>query len=247
MAENIRWTEEEKHLVAAEAARLRRVQLQPALVTLLNEAQKNVLPPERQRPALAIQSVVDWFPKAVREEIDKNTPVIEREVEKVIEIPQSNKAIPTPELLAEVVLRLASNLGQLDKIVSSYSATPVMLPAPPAVTTPSAPTLGEAITEKVKEITKKKPLVVVAGVIQNQPRYFEQKLGSHCEFVFVRSDQKKISELPKTCDACYAFTKFLDHGIQQQLRSRYNGKVRLHSAGISTLVDLIATDLHITL
>lgn len=235
----IRWTDAERSLVVAETARLRREDLAQSLPILLNIAQANVLPKSRQRSTLTLQSCGAWFLPAVRTEFNAKTPIERIEVEKIVTIPQSLKTVATAELLTELLLRAAGRLDQLDTLLTTYAS--------PAVKPVAATSVATEIRKAADAAKPGKPVVVIAGVIQNQPQYFEQKLGNHVDFVFVRADTQNIGQVPKQADRVYVFTKFVSHGVQQMLRNRFNGQVTLHAAGITTLVDRIAKELHIAL
>ena len=231
--ELIRWTDAERAKVVEETTRLRCQDLEASLLVIVERAQQ-ILPAARRRNLISKAVVGEWFFEAVTrrfQEVLATPHTVEVPVETVIEVPQSLKAVPTPELLLELLTRFACKLDVLDRLLSDAPhAQPIT-------------TLGQTMTRQ----TLKKPMIVIAGLIQNQPKYVENKLGHALAFTFIESDSAKHSAFPQSAAKVYVITKFANHAMEQRLRSHYNGLVSRHTGGLSTLVETIAKDLHIVL
>jgi hypothetical protein len=230
MSKAIRWTDEEKSELVKKTAQLRRFRHEETLLYLFNEAQKD-LPASRQRTTTSFIAIGTWFLPAFAEEMNKKEVVtVREEVETVLEIPQSLKTVSTPELLLELLTRFAGKLDQLERLIPTATATA---------------TLGTLLNKK--EIAEKsvKPVVVVAGLLNNQFKFVEHHLGTSCKFAFVASDEGDTAPLPSKADRVYLVTKFASHSVQNRLRAQYNGQVSLVHGGLTTLVAQIAKDLHI--
>lgn len=227
------WTDAEKAAVVAECARLRQENLMSSLLPLVIEAQA-VLPDKRRRHSLSsIQTVGAWFMPLLKAELAKSQKIVEVEVETVLEIPQSLKVVATPELLVELLMRFAGKLDQIDRLLPSGDAPR------------NGSSVGHELAKARQTIVK--PTVVVTGLIRDQPRYLEAKLGHAIAFQFVDHNDDHNTSLPKTADRVYAMTKFIGHSFQQRLRNAYNGQISLHTGSLTSLTEKIAKDLHIPL
>lgn len=223
------WTDAEIVAVAEEAARLRLLDPQPTLLTILKQAQ-SVLFPDRRRNLQGLHNVPDV--------VDKVMLQISLVRDKVAKPPLTQEQVlagMTGESLVSLGIGKITNKAVETATAMLVVAKPTIVPAP-APSVSQYKSLQTQWSEQKGIITKTK--VTVCGLEPGQINFVKEAVGSRLDLRFISTKVQQIDF--GSADKAVLWTDFINHKITNQAMSQLGkDKVRLHKGGLKGLIELL--------
>jgi hypothetical protein len=227
----IRWTDEEKGMIAENVAKDYKMTRGTCFSWLqsLKRAQK-CLPEDRRRKIVAI-SAVPWLEEMVLKIVNEEKQTQEPKI-----IEKSIRDFSTEELITELVDRLIlKKLAKQNEIVVNQVIG----------------VLGKSINESIKPPkAKQKDLVSAAttkvsifGLLPKQENEIKKEMDGVMDIYFSKPSStpssSQISDKVNNSKAVILMTKFISHGLQDAVKKIDASKVRYCNGGLSQLKDML--------
>lgn len=244
----IKWTANEQQTVGKKAEELINTGAQKRWSKAIIEAQKLVLPKNRQKPESSVYGATTKQVEAQMKNGNKRSLMdvrphyeFSKPGEPIVVAPEvkEEEVIPAPTVVEYQSNFNAALIDTVDRIATSFRdmLKQRLTQAANEAFQEAEEEFKKSIKQVSKNIVRRLPKVALCGLMPNQANEIRKEFSSFFDLVFVGADEKttRLKDVSVNADFVVLDTKFISHQHQEQVR-KHKG-LHMVNGGVSAIKD----------
>jgi hypothetical protein len=213
----IAWTEEEQRQIVEAACDILEKNSFVSFISLLREAQKTALFPNRIRNIQAI-TTVPWFKPRVERVMKERQSVVKKQEAIPVVVSVNAESVSTDELLAEVLKRLLIK-PMRNELQSWFESSHVVSRLSSEIVSGLRGCFKQV--ESTNSVQAKPALrkILIVGLLNEQRQVVQKEWNDLLDLKFCEGNNPNLADLAKKSDVAVIMTKFISHGAQNTIKN----------------------------